>query len=332
MNNFIRIVLGIMFLSCGREASFTVTGDVEGLDDVMVYFELGARQVDSVKAVGGHFEYKGNTLEAPEYITVRSGNNQWGGRFWAENSRIKITGSATGSCEITGSRTEDEYQLYREHMKPVWMAKEAANSMEDSVFMEFARRYPRSQVSLNHVYNCRLLHKYSFPRLNVLFQCLDTTAFKGRQWNTFMEVYNIDRKLQPGCTFPAFSFPDVFDTSLSLADYKGRYLLVTIGSAGLDEYENGLLSRKELYDQYADKGFTMMDILLERNKEKMIKVIANYGIKWDLVSDCKYWDCYNVREWGIDHICQNFLLDREGKIIARNLSLGDLKKTMNDLK
>lgn len=42
MNNFIRIVLGIMFLSCGREASFTVTGDVEGLDDVMVYFELGA--------------------------------------------------------------------------------------------------------------------------------------------------------------------------------------------------------------------------------------------------------------------------------------------------
>lgn len=37
MNNFIRIVLGIMFLSCGREASFTVTGDVEGLDDVMVY-------------------------------------------------------------------------------------------------------------------------------------------------------------------------------------------------------------------------------------------------------------------------------------------------------
>ena len=35
MNNFIRIVLGIMFLSCGREASFTVTGDVEGLDDVM---------------------------------------------------------------------------------------------------------------------------------------------------------------------------------------------------------------------------------------------------------------------------------------------------------
>ena len=124
----------------------------------------------------------------------------------------------------------------------------------------------------------------------------------------------------------------MFDTSLSLADYKGRYLLVTIGSAGLDEYEDGLLSRKELYDQYADKEFTMVDILLERNKEKMIKVIANYGIKWDLVSDCKYWDCYIVREWGIDHICQNFLLDREGKIIARNLSLGDLKKTMNDLK
>ena len=347
-----------LLTSCATtpEKQFTLTGDVEGLGNTRIYIEHG-RTADSVETINGHFEYWGGTLDEPNYIKVRSADNQWGCMFWAENSPIRISCDQNGKGEVTGSQTEDEYQTYRAHMASVWMEQQAvlkksteaningrteeAERLEqeleqlkwkaDTVFMAFARKYPRSHVSFNHVYNKRVMDKYRFDRLNGLLVCLDTTAFRGSQWKTFKEVYAKDQRMQPGRPFPSFSFPDIFDIPVSLDSYKGKYLILTIGSCGLAEYESYLPAKKELYGKYREKGLEIVDILIEKNKDNMLKTIANNGIEWNLISDCKYWSSPIVRDWSIDHICQHFLIDRQGTVIARDFSPEELQSQVNQL-
>lgn len=360
MNKKLLIACGIacLFASCTKtpEKQFTLTGDVEGLGNTLVYIEQGRTQ-DSVQAVNGHFEYQGGTLEAPNYIKVRSADNQWGCMFWAENSPIRISCERSGKSEITGSQTEDEYQAYKAHMQPIWtkisaLSKKSQEAYtngrseeykrfeeeikqlelkEDTVFMAFARKYPRSHVCFNHIYNKRILDKYRFGRLNGLLACIDTTVLRGSYWKTFKEVYNKDLRMQPGQSFPDFTFPDVFDTPVSLSDYKGKYLILTIGGSTIPEYLSYIPAKKELYGKYREKGLEIVDILFEQNKEGMTKAIANNGIEWNLISDCKYWDCPIVRDWSIDNICQHFLIDREGTIVARDFSPEELQKLTEKL-
>ena len=347
-----------LLASCATtpEKQFTLTGDLEGVGNTRIYIEHG-RTIDSVEAVNGHFEYRGGILEAPNYIKVRSADNQWGCMFWAENPSIRISCGQNGKGEVTGSQTEDEYQVYRAHMASVWMELQAIlkksteasingrteeaerleqelgqlRLKEDTVFMAFARKYPRSHVSFNHVYNKRIMNKYRFDRLNALLSCLDTTAFQGSCWKTFKEIYAKDQRLQPGQPFPSFSFPDIFDTPVSLDAYKGKYLILTIGNCGLADYENYLPAKKELYGKYREKGLEIVDILLEKNKDHMLKTIANNGIEWNLISDYKYWSSPIVCDWSIDHICQHFLIDRQGIIIARDFSPKELQSQVNQL-
>lgn len=346
-----------LLASCATtpEKQFTLTGDVEGMGNTRIYIEHG-RTTDSVEAVNGHFEYRGGILEAPNYIKVKSADNQWGCMFWAENSPIRIS-YLNGKGEITGSQTEDEFQAYRAHMTPIWTEKKAVSKKskeaslnsrtaeaerleqelgqlklkEDTVFMAFARKYPRSHVSFNHVYNARILYKYRFDRLNGLLACIDTTILRGEQWNDFKKVYAKDQRMQPGRPFPSFSFPDIFDAPVSLDDYKGKYLILTIGSCDATEYQNYLPAKKELYGKYREKGLEIVDILIEKNKDNMLKTIANNGIEWNLISDCKYWGSPITGEWAIDHICQHFLLDPQGTIIARDFSPAELQSQLNRL-
>ena len=137
--------------------------------------------------------------------------------------------------------------------------------------------------------------------------------------------------MQPGRPFPSFSFPDIFDIPVSLDSYKGKYLILTIGSRGLAEYESYLPAKKELYGKYREKGLEIVDILIEKNKDNMLKTIANNGIEWNLISDCKYWSSPIVRDWSIDHICQHFLIDRQGTVIARDFSPEELQSQVNQL-
>ena len=89
-----------LLTSCATtpEKQFTLTGDVEGLGNTRIYIEHG-RTADSVETINGHFEYWGGTLDEPNYIKVRSADNQWGCMFWAENSPIRISCDQNGKGE-----------------------------------------------------------------------------------------------------------------------------------------------------------------------------------------------------------------------------------------
>lgn len=343
------VLVGVPFYGYSQ---CTIRGKVNGMDGKWVYLNRGSAIPDSVQIRGGEFLFKTGELDGPRYalfVTKECGF----GQYWIANGDdIRLTVEEGGQIRVTGAKVEEEYQLYRKHMagigqrqseilKSANAAADAGNMdeysrlqqeyeklklEEDKVFIEFAKRYPASHICLNHIYNCRVMDKYEFPRYSAMFSYLTPGAFHGRQWETFRDIYERDRALQPGETFPDFTLADVFDTPVKLSQLRGKYVLLTIGSGVLDDYMALLLLKKSLYDRFRAKNLEIVDIMVAGEKNDLLKVTANHDVAWLLLSDYQAWLSPFLREWGIDKICQLFLLDPQGKIIARNVWGKELKQ------
>ncbi len=78
-------------------------------------------------------------------------------------------------------------------------------------------------------------------------------------------------------------------------------------------------------------GFTVFGVSLDRTKEDWVKAIKDDGLTWDHVSDLKYFSSEAAKIYQINAIPSSFLLDKEGKVIARNLRGRALEEKLEEL-
>lgn len=85
------------------------------------------------------------------------------------------------------------------------------------------------------------------------------------------------------------------------------------------------------YIEYHPKGFAVLGISLDNNKDKWLAAIKKDQLEWTHVSDLKGWQNSVAELYGIKAIPMNFLPDKEGKIIAKGLRDEDLEKKLAEL-
>jgi thiol-disulfide isomerase/thioredoxin len=82
------------------------------------------------------------------------------------------------------------------------------------------------------------------------------------------------------------------------------------------------------FHTFKDKGFTILGVSLDSDKGKWIEAIAADKLEWPHVSDIKGWGNEAAVLYGVRSIPSNFLLNKEGKIVAKNLRGKALEKTL----
>jgi len=129
---------------------------------------------------------------------------------------------------------------------------------------------------------------------------------------------------------PEIAYPGPDGKIYRLSDLRGKYVLLDFWASWCRpcRIENPNLVKN--YKKYHDKGFEIFQVSLDRNKEAWIKAIKDDNLEsWYHVSDLKYWKSEPAKLYGVRAIPSNFLIDKNGKIIATNLrgnSLGEKLK------
>jgi len=73
------------------------------------------------------------------------------------------------------------------------------------------------------------------------------------------------------------------------------------------------------YKKYHNKGFEIYQVSLDRTKNTWVKAIKRDNLTWYHVSDLQYWNCAPAQVYNVQGIPANFLIDKQGKIIAKNI-------------
>lgn len=135
-----------------------------------------------------------------------------------------------------------------------------------------------------------------------------------------------------GAEAPDISLPAPNGDTITLSSTRGSVVLLDFWASWCSPCRLENPNLVKAFNLYHSKGFQIFQVSLDKTKEAWIKGIQDDGLEnWIHVSDVKYWNSVVVPLYRIESIPFNFLLDKEGRIIASNLRGEMLQKKLADL-
>lgn len=185
------------------------------------------------------------------------------------------------------------------------------------VCVELLEDYPTGLAMLKQV-------KVDFPKAYAQAQV-------GRIVAGVEEKMSYDYTLYIGKPFPTFSEKDITGKPVSTAKLKGKVVLVSFWASFSNQCIADLTPQLALYEKYHGKGFEIIGISADEDRNDLKALLARKNIPWPQYCDGRGWKGSIVRQYGVSTVPYTVLLDRDGKVIAKNLKAPALEQKLAKL-
>lgn len=125
--------------------------------------------------------------------------------------------------------------------------------------------------------------------------------------------------LAEGKQFPDFQTKDSNGKPLSLSDFHGKVVMVDFWATWCPPCREEVPNVVATYKKFHDKGFEIVGVSLDQDKQKMVDFTKQNGMSWVQYFDGKGWQNELAQKYGIESIPTMFVLDGNGKIVARDV-------------
>ena len=138
--------------------------------------------------------------------------------------------------------------------------------------------------------------------------------------------------LLPGMEAPEISMKDTEGNTRRLSDLRGKVVLIDFWASWCGPCRRENPNVVKLYKKYHDRGFEIYSVSLDKEKSAWLKAIKDDGLVWpNHVSDLNGWTSSGGKTYGIMSVPSTVLVDKDGKIIARNLRGCELEKKLSEI-
>jgi peroxiredoxin len=131
----------------------------------------------------------------------------------------------------------------------------------------------------------------------------------------------IQRTLVAGTKFPDFDEKDLAGNELSVSQFKGKVVLVDFWGTWCPPCVMELPALRQAYDKYHARGFEIIGVAMDEKRAVLDAFLKQHSIPWPQFNDGQRWENKLALKYGVTQTPTSFLLDREGKIIAKDFEL-----------
>lgn len=361
-NIVIGLLIALSFMACqGPKDKFSIKGSIAGVETGKVYLQKVVngrpQSIDTAEVQDGKFEFTGK-MEVPDFRILRLNDQDYFAQFFLDNSNIKVVASKDSllSTTITGSASQDIFKSYIDEMEK--MSKEVAKIQEkyqsamtngnsdeakkaeidynalvenNKVFTKnFVKEHNTSAVAA-YITLLQLSSQIESAELDSIVNKFPQEISQSEHVIKLKEIADEMRKTAVGVMAPDFTMNDPQGNPIQLSSLRGKVVMIDFWAAWCGPCRRENPNVVKLYQQYHDKGFEILGVSLDQKKEDWVEAIQDDQLTWLHVSDLQYWQNSAARLYSVSSIPQTFLLDQEGKIIAKGLRSEQLAEKLNEL-
>jgi len=337
-------------------------------DETIVY--------DTAKIENSKFVFTGKIYE-PTRAELNGGNDLKRVFVFLEPGKMKISLSGNNYKEykITGSKTQNDYDLLQKLEAPfherISLLRGQYNNINDSIenskndstksFFEnkaaeinkllsqtkkeidsieigFVLENPKSFLSVVNLYMLAG-DKISLDSAKSFLNGLDNPLKKSIYGKTIAEDIRKKENILIGAQAPDFKATDLNQQTVTLSQFKGRsVVLLDFWASWCVPCRQSIPHLKKVYNKYHSKGFEVIAVSLDMNREKWIEAVQqdSTGMWYHIPIAEKYAD--GPSHFTNNDIYQNYfvvaipiqiLIDKDGKIIGR--LMGESKENEESL-
>lgn len=368
MNKIVLLALTALTLSACKPKtadvagdSYQISGSLTGLANdtiLLIHRTEDATIIDTAVAKGGSFSFTGKLAEPQTYLLqwMREGKRQRK-EFFVENVAISISGhvDSADQIRISGSNTQKKYDEFLALVKPLDLQMDSL----DKVAGKLEEKDKAQMAAIDTAYNLlegqkknvaakfvsenatSLVAPFIVLRtfavepvtglLDTIFKSLDDNAQKGFYGKQLSSLIASLKQTEIGALAPAFSLNDTSGKTVSLESYKGKVVLVDFWASWCVPCRHENPNVVKAYRQYHPKGLEILGISLDEKRDKWITAISKDTLTWQHVSDLKGWNNVVAKQYAVRSIPNNYLIDKDGKIIAKGLHGEELQKKLAEV-
>lgn len=195
----------------------------------------------------------------------------------------------------------------------------------DEMSLNFISRHPQSVLSVYMLLSA-IKTRPSDPNIKPIFDQLSDSIKSSIPGKVLLSIINHNRTLPIGIKAPDFTCSNQHGEIFRLSDIRNKYILLTFWSPDCSHCLNEMQNLKRLYEIYGAKQFEIVNVAIEY-KDRMdewLKIIKCEDLEWINVSDLDGWLSQVVKLYKVNFIPYNYLIDTNGKIIAKDIHNGEL--------
>lgn len=350
-------------MACNNKSKFTISGKLENAnvqEKVYLHGMINNMMMvlDSTNlSPKGEFKFT-NTKPETDFFRISFGPNEY--IVLAKNGdKVEITADATDRyMQYTVQGSDDaakltEFNTLRQKHRMALQAisnefeqKVAANpDKREELVEQLSPVYSQAVEELNQA-----IIKFAMdnPKSLVGFYAITSVNPMGNEDALIDYVEKIDEQLkqhaaiksfaermarlktvQVGAVAPEFTINGIDGQSINLSDYRGKYLLLDFWASwcGPCRVENPNIVRA--YNKYKNRNFTILGISLDKDKVAWQNAIKQDKLTWGHAGELNDFEGPTVRLYQVEAIPSAFLIDPQGKIIAKNLTGNELDDFLN---
>ena len=149
-------------------------------------------------------------------------------------------------------------------------------------------------------------------------------------------VKHVDQKVRSviaaGTEAPDIVMTDRNGKERRLSDLRGKVVLIDFWASWCRPCRAENPNVVRIYNRYHDNGFEVFSVSLDNNRDAWLKAIEADGLVWENhVSDLRGWSSAGGRLYGVSSIPATVLVDRDGKVLARNLRGQQLEHKLREI-
>lgn len=288
---------------------------------------------------------KGEVIKSPKVMDERTR------QFYAEPGVVTLTGDPENMAKMkfTGSKTQAEFDELNAQIKPIrdemqplieLLDKEKDHEKQAEIHEKFQPFQDRIK-KVN--YDFFIKHPNSYVTLDMMRVYVSNMKLDSvkRIYNGFSETFKNTsqgkelageiKKIEggmPGSVAPLFTKTDIDGKTLSLADFKGRYVMLDFWASWCVPCRKGNPHMIEVYKKYKSKGLEIIGIAdddralkawhdaIEKDGVGIWRHILR-GLNMDMIMKRQPNPDDLDQAYGIASIPTKILIDPQGKIIGR---------------